>query len=43
VLLVDETSLRRPRRCVTVLLNGETGEALGSSTAMSPISTQVAK
>ena len=29
VLLVDETSLRRPHRYVTVLLNGETGEVLG--------------
>jgi Transposase and inactivated derivatives len=29
VLLVDETSLRRQRRYVTVILNGETGEALG--------------
>jgi hypothetical protein len=29
VLLVDETSLRRRHRDVTVLLNGETGEVLG--------------
>lgn len=29
VLLVDETSLRRRHRYVTVLLNGETGEVLG--------------
>ena len=29
VLLVDETSLRRRHRYVTVLLNAETGEALG--------------
>jgi len=29
VLLVDETSLRRRHRYVTVLLNGETGEILG--------------
>ncbi|MGH9052800.1 MAG: transposase, partial [Acidimicrobiia bacterium] len=29
VLLVDETSLRRRHRYVTVLLNGETGEGLG--------------
>ncbi len=29
VLLVDETSLRRGYRYVTVLLNGETGEGLG--------------
>lgn len=29
VLLVDETSLRRRHRYVTVLLNGETGELLG--------------
>ena len=29
ILLVDETSLRRGHRYVTVLLNGETGEGLG--------------
>ena len=29
VLMVDETSLRRRHRYVTVLLNGETGEGLG--------------
>lgn len=29
ILLIDETSLRRGRRYVTVLLDGETGQALG--------------
>jgi len=29
VLLIDETSLRRRHRYVTVLLNAETGESLG--------------
>src|SRR5690606_3667415 len=29
VLLVDETSLRRRHRYVTVILNGDTGETLG--------------
>nr|MBA3629085.1 transposase [Actinomycetota bacterium] len=29
VLLIDETSLRRRHRYVTVVLNAETGEALG--------------